>query len=740
VLEDLHWLDEASEQVLRDVLVDVPGLRLLVLVAQRPGWNPPWSEWGWVERLTLRALQEEDAALLAGSVLGGTGLSGELLHYVAERAGGNPFFVEEMLRALQEGGNLIERDGAMVLVAGAAERLPSTLTEVLQARLDQLDGDVRSVAQVASVIGRSFGIRLLAEVVGEEQAMLETPLAALQLAEIAFPRQGSNLEYVFKHVSMREAAYNTLLQRRRRELHLKTARAIALLYPSDEYVEMIAYHSARTEEHGEAAEWLEKAGDQAASVYANEIAIGDYREARRRLELIEADGSALARLDEKLGRSLYTASRLDEAVESLSRSVDAYRESRDPKGARRATALLGGAHHRQGNSQEALAEIQTMIDLLSWSGPSRALSSLNMTLTRILQSLGRGEEMLAAAERAGEIAQAIGDDVLLAEAGERRGTALTILGKAEQARLALEEAIPKLEAAGGEPRVLSSALTNLGESHRMAGELEQAKRYNERALEVAQRTGNPGQVGFDLMNLAQIVLCMGSFDEAWEDLRRGEEMFDSAGADKQSIYIPAIRGQVLLARGDWDGAAGYLAQALAESEAVEDRQALELIHVSLAELDVVRGQPEAAIGRLQPLATRQGGFTVSIRLILAWAYLERGDVAQAAALARDAVEVARAQQERLSLVDALRVQGMVLSRQEHWDEAERAFREGLELAHPMPYPYAEARILTEMGMLETVQNNAEQARDQLGEALAIFRQIGATKDIEKTAALLSRLA
>src|SRR5205807_6920860 len=136
----------------------------------------------------------------------------------------------------------------------------------------------RGVAQVASVIGRSFAVRLLARVTDQDVANLDLPLSILQRAEIAFPQRGSDLEYVFKHVSMREVAYNTLVQKRRQQLHLDTARAIAGLYPSDEYVEMIAYHYSRTEEHAEAARWLERAGDRALDVYALETAIGHYRE------------------------------------------------------------------------------------------------------------------------------------------------------------------------------------------------------------------------------------------------------------------------------------------------------------------------------------------------------------------------------------------------------------------------------------------------------------------------------
>ncbi|HZT97512.1 MAG TPA: adenylate/guanylate cyclase domain-containing protein, partial [Chloroflexota bacterium] len=260
VLEDLHWIDPASQEVLTEVLSDLLGLRMLVLAAQRPGWTAPWSEWGWPERITLRPLSDEESTLLAAAVLGGKRLSGGLHRYIAERAGGNPFFLEEMLRALLESGAIEARDGEMALLPGMAERLPDTLTGILLARLDRLDPQARGVAQVASVIGRSFPLELLKQVLGEDSGILDESLRTLQRAEVAFPRRGPVLEYVFKHASMRDAAYNTLMHRRRQLLHLQTAEALVSLYPTEEYAEMIAYHYSRAGAP-EAVEWLERAGD-----------------------------------------------------------------------------------------------------------------------------------------------------------------------------------------------------------------------------------------------------------------------------------------------------------------------------------------------------------------------------------------------------------------------------------------------------------------------------------------------
>ena len=132
-----------------------------------------------------------------------------------------------------------------------------------------------------------------------------------------------------------------------------------------------------------------------------------------------------------------------------------------------------------------------------------------------------------------------------------------------------------------------------------------------------------------------------------------------------------------------------------------------------------------AIARLQPLAGRDGNFRLLIETILAWALLEAGDESRAGALIGETVARGRAAGERLALVDALRVQGMVLTRLQQKDEAAAALEEGLTLARSLPSPYAEARILEQLGRRE--------------EALAIFQRLGAQKDIERMAQELAAL-
>jgi tetratricopeptide (TPR) repeat protein len=348
--------------------------------------------------------------------------------------------------------------------------------------------------------------------------------------------------------------------------------------------------------------------------------------------------------------------------------------------------------------------------------------------------------MLRATERGAEIARAIGDDRLRASLEERRGTALNFLGRSEGAKPVFEAAIPLLERVGDLAR-LRVALTNLGEAHRLEGDLETARRYNERSLEVCERVGDPSPVAFSLMNLGQILLTLGEWEEAAEDLQRAEEVLGRvASASADAVFPPATLGQLLLWQGDWEGAARQLERALALAEETGDRQALELIHLSLAEIELLRGEPEGAVARLEPLAGREGGFLVLIQATLAWAHLERGEVERAGEMAHQAVRRGREQREQLALADALRVQGMVLIRLGLHEEARRVLEEGLALARGMPYPYAEARLLDVESRLHQQLGESEPARQRLEEALAIFQRLGARKDVERTEHVLAGLA
>jgi tetratricopeptide (TPR) repeat protein len=334
--------------------------------------------------------------------------------------------------------------------------------------------------------------------------------------------------------------------------------------------------------------------------------------------------------------------------------------------------------------------------------------------------------MLAAAEQARDIARAIGDDRLLARSMERQGTALSFLGRSAEPIAVLEEAVILLERVGDLEKLVT-ALSNLGEAHRVAGDLQQARRYNERGLETGERIGNLDLAAFAHLNLAEIELSLGGWQEAHEHLERASAVLATlpSATNQAAGYIPLILGRVLLAQGRWQEAEGSLQHALDLAQQSSDRQGLEAAHSSLAELEILQGESEAAVRRLEPLAGQESGKRLQIETLLAWALLEAGDVPRTEELASQTVALARAEGETLPLVDALWVQGMVFGRQGRREEATAALEEGLVAAKALPSPYAEGRILVELGKLE--------------EALVIFQRLGASQDVERTQQAATRM-
>jgi tetratricopeptide (TPR) repeat protein len=338
----------------------------------------------------------------------------------------------------------------------------------------------------------------------------------------------------------------------------------------------------------------------------------------------------------------------------------------------------------------------------------------------------------------------VGDQALLAEAEERRGVALLLLNRPEEGQQVIEAAIPLIEEvislieARGKLDVLRSAFHNAACAAAYLGQVERQRHYAERALRVAERLGNPSQIGFVLANLGHALLILGEWDAARDALDRAVDLAESSEHSVNLAYPLTVRGVLALQEGEWDRAGHLHEEALAMAEETGNRQARDEAERGLAELDLRQGRARHALARLQRQATEDDA-DVTVLPILARAFLEAGDVGRAEEVAGTAVSRARAQ-EPLSLVDALSVLGMVRARQGRTEEARDAFCDALDLACRLPSPYLQAQILYEMGWMASRGGERAEGRSRLADALAIFRRLGAQKDAERTAQALARLA
>ena len=253
VIEDLHWLDPASEPFIEAVAQAVSGTRTLLLVDFRPGYRATWMERSFYEQVSLVPLSAGAVAVMLDRLLGNDPSLSSLRGRIVDRAAGNPFFAEELVRTLIEHGALAGAPGSYRPTPAAQEApLPETVQSVLGSRIDRLAEGDKLLLQAAAVVGREFPLEAAAEIAELADDAARASLSRLLAAEMLYERPDLQRDaFAFRHPLVQEAAYGSLLSQRRRDLHRRAAGALSTHFKdrADESAALIAHH---WEEAGEA--------------------------------------------------------------------------------------------------------------------------------------------------------------------------------------------------------------------------------------------------------------------------------------------------------------------------------------------------------------------------------------------------------------------------------------------------------------------------------------------------------
>ena len=259
VVEDLHWLDDASEELLASWVDALDGSSALLLVNFRPEYRAPWMERPWYRHLPLAPLEATATRELVGHLLGDDASVAGLAGRIHAQTSGNPFFIEEVVQALVDAGDLVGARGAYRLVVDAATvRVPPSVHGILAARIDRLPEREKRVLQTAAVIGQTFAEPTLVAVADRPDDEIRAALVALQAADLVFEQSPyPTPEYAFKHPLTREVALRSQLQERRRTLHAATARVLEAAHADkrDEHAALVAHHWEEAGDPAVAAQW-----------------------------------------------------------------------------------------------------------------------------------------------------------------------------------------------------------------------------------------------------------------------------------------------------------------------------------------------------------------------------------------------------------------------------------------------------------------------------------------------------
>jgi class 3 adenylate cyclase/tetratricopeptide (TPR) repeat protein len=648
-VEDLHWLDPASEAALemltgRLLAPESADTRMLLLATTRPEYRPAWS--ARVEQLSLASLAVQDSSTLLDEWLGSDPALAPLRAAIEARARGNPLFVEEIVRSLVERGALRGERGAYTPVALAeAIELPETVQAVLASRIDRLSPLDKDVLQAAAVVGRDVPTELLRVVIDLPASELIASLERLEMAELLGPVEPSG-ECAFRHPLTQEVAYRTQLADRRRRTHGAVARALLAIHGSTAptHAALLAHHFEEAGESLEAARWHEHAGRRVARsdpadgakhcrrVTTLLVALPESRETlvlelTSRIALLEI--GRIAGIEERESQDLFEDARA--VAERLG----------DPRGHAFLLTSYGRLCGLAGDVAQYLACAERAAELAEEAADATLTFEMRTVLAHAQLAVGRLDRARATAERAlSELArlaglrEALGRSTAPALCRIWWALASAYLGKAAEGQAGLEALLAEEKAEGLE--ALYGTHGFLCEVLRLQGDLAGALAHGCRAVELAEERGSPFSRVEAATFLGAAKLAAGEVATATSAL---ETALGLARTRRTALwYEPRILATLADARraaGDRSGARALLAEA---RESIERGRGWRLgaCEVELARVRLLASEPfpdriavESALESVDTLAAEIGAD--SYRRM---AELERARLAHTASVTR----------------------------------------------------------------------------------------------------------
>ncbi|HEX2232098.1 MAG TPA: adenylate/guanylate cyclase domain-containing protein [Thermoleophilaceae bacterium] len=558
--EDIHWADAGMLDAIEHLARWVRAPLMLLCLARdelleiRPDFGGGRRN---STRLFLEPLAPADTGDLVSALLPEQErVEEEMISTVVERSGGNPLFVEEIVRRLAEDGG------------DRPAELPDTVQGVLAARLDALDPFERRLVQQAAVVGRTFWEGSLASVAQEEGRDLTSALVSLQDKDILAPsaegRLAGERELAFKHVLIRDVAYGMLPKAVRSRKHFEVGSFIEQRAGdrADEVAPLLAEHYGRAASLGReggvppdelremlerAVRFLEEAGDAASLLFSNAEAASHYRHASELAA--EGDPAVLARVGEKLGGVALRLGRVDQAIEVWQECLDYHRGQEVLDRVADLHRKIGYALSQKGDRTAAIEHYQKGINLLKDGEPRIELVRLYEEAAWLY--LHTGDNMLAiyASEKALRLAERLGEDRAASRAHGIFGRVFGRIGDNQKARENLERAVDL--ARGAEPGETILALAALGR-HLETSEADVAGALAayEEALEMAERTGNlPAQVELQSA-LAQLAAYRADWGRAATAAAASAELAEREGLEGKLGLPYALQALLLWRSGD----------------------------------------------------------------------------------------------------------------------------------------------------------------------------------------------
>ena len=662
VFEDLHWNDSLTLGLLNELVIGARDARLLLIVSYRPEYRDQWSGRPGYHQLRLEPLPTESVSELLHILLGSHPSLVPLKNFILGRAGGNPFFVEEIVRALVDTKALEGARGEYVLIKPFSEiDVPPTVQAVLAARIDALPTAEKRLLQDAAVIGHDVPFALLHAICGIEENETRGMLGNLQASEFLYNTQlFPDLQFTFKHSLTHDVAYAGLRHERRREMHERVVQKMEMLYADriDEQVERLADHALRGHLFEKAVRYLRRAGARATDREA-------YPEA---VVLLEKALEALSHLADDRARAELAIDLRFELRNALQPLGD---RERIAKYLREAEELAGGL-----NDKQRMGWVQSYLTEQFWM------------LGRYAESAAAGELALSAARELDDLPLHVVTNLPLGLAHHTRGdyaaanryfgwNAVELKGDLAGERFGMF--------------VLPSAFARSFIAWGLAetGKFGEAYAVGEEALQISERNNHPFSIGYAHLGLGVVALRQGQFRRAVRSLQRSLAAGAFADSPVGFAFVALHLGYGLTFDNRSEEGIPILEDSIrvAETRGFIARHSLRLAYVSEA-------------------------------------YLSVGRVDDALSTGARALELARSHQERANEAYALRILGEIDQHLGQLAEAEFHFNGALQVARELGLQPLEAHCYRALSDNLAAMHRDEEASALRGKAVALARAMG----------------
>jgi len=711
VVEDLHWMDQATEEWLALVADGVAAAPIVMVLTSRPGYTPALADRPFHTRLALGTLSSADSLGLAAGLLGAGALPGPVQTLILDKAEGNPFFLEELVRSLVESGAL-RQEGETPALAIGADRIvvPDTVQDVLAARLERLAEPARTVLQTAAVIGREFTRRLLDRVLDapEPTERLLGELKALDLVhdKSRFPE----LAYVFKHALVQEVAYASLDAGRRRALHGRVGAALEALHADRlaEHSGALAHHFSGAEDWPKAAAYLLRAAERATGAFATREALALYDEALAAAE------------HQPGGADTAVAMAVHEAKAALYIVVSEFERSRAEADRMRALARQAGDRGREGAALAAIA----------WAS----------TWQRDLDGA------VAHARRAIEVAAPVRAETALARAHFTIGFVRSVTGGLDEAEEEIGKALVTSQAARDLVHQ-SLALSTAGLMRSWEGEFAEAGRLQDQGFAIAREHVLLLPLLFSFFLRGLTLTGKGEYGGALATFEEGLALAEKVGDEAIHHRLLNCLGWVYMELGQLERALDLNQRSAEVGRRRNDPGTLPNAELNLGDIFLARGdlaQAAAMFESVQAFARDPGSewmrFRYSIRLqsSLGELALARGDLARAREHADRCLDAATRTTSRKNLVKGWRLAGEIATAARRWDEAETALRQALAIAEGIGNPPQLWQTHAALARLHAARGRSDEAHAARAATRAVLERTKAALPDEALRAAFER--